>query len=1198
MKSKRVVFIAWAAFLMAVVSACGSSLCAQSSSTGGLAGTVTDPSGGVIPNTTVTLTNNATGQTQTTTTSGSGTYRFSLLPPGTYSVKFSAQGFKTSDAPSVTVNVTEVPVLDAKLEVGETTQQVTVTGEAVALQTETSAIGTLVDSKSITSVPLTTRNYTQVLSLSAGAVTAVNNAANLGRGTQDANVNGNSVSSNNYQMDGADANNWTINTATDGSNEYGGVSIPNPDALAEFKIQTSQFDAGYGRNAGANVNVVTKSGGNDFHGTAFEFVRNDIFNANDFFRNSAGQPRPNFKQNQFGGVFGGPIKKNKLFFFGSYQGTRQINGLDKTSLSTDVLPPLTNDRSAATIAAEFCPANHPGDTRYNTFAGGKQVSCTNTDTATTASINPVALALLQFKNPDGTYLFSTPQTINPAGTTGTAGLGSSSFSVPSRFREDQILVNTDYVISSKHTLSERYFRSYIPSVKSFNIEATGGVVPGSPASIKYTDNNASLKLTSILTNNLVNEARVGFTQDFDFSVGLNIPTAGSLGMTPVDPLFPEPGIIVISGSLGSFNVLGGTANDWVDKSNQLQFSDQISWVHGKHTIRAGGDFEKEYWHVLAVGRARGTINISNFTDFLLGLDAAHNGSPTGQSNIFSLTAQEGAGGSGALNGIFAAYPGSAFVQDDIKVNSRFTLNVGLRWEYIPGSFDEEGKTGNIDPNIARLQPIPPLSGSYAGITISPTYNPNLINPYTGNPFGPAPVGVSVRPSKTLYTNNAPVDDFAPRFGFAWQPIGNRLVLRGGYGFFFQTPGGNVMNTAGLTTMPFAQRIVNTGSTNNFSTLQKPFPTTTLGFLARTPTSQLTDVVGGPSFKSSMVQQWSLNTQYQLSSTWTMEIGYVGGRGAHLFITQGFNQPILASPSNPVNCGYDGVATDCITTNTAKNAALRVPIMGFTPTALKGSGFSGNSWYHGLQTTLRKQISHGLTAQIAYTYSKAEANAFAGGSTTVNGYNDLYTAVWSRQPFDRTHRLITSYTYELPGPSSGFAGTMLKGWSVSGVTTVQTGTPMTLTDSRGGTIYGNANGSTAQFCPGSTNASVATSGRDQSRLGQAGQSNWFNLAAICAIPFFPVALGGDGLARGYGNMGQSIVTGPGQFNWDISFSKITKVGGIREDAQFQFRTEFYNAFNHPQFANPGTAFNSSSTFGVITATSVAPRLIQFGLKYIF
>ncbi len=344
--------------LIALLSSFTPSLRAQSSSTGSVTGTVTDQSGAVLPGANVVLLSPDTGQTRTATTSNNGNYRFALLAPGTFTVKFSAAGFKTREA-SVVVNVTETPVLDGQLEIGESSQQVTVTGEAEAVETRSAANGTLVDSQTITAIPLSTRNFTQVISLSTGAVSPVNNAAKLGKGTNEVSVNGLPASSNNYQMDGSDANQWASNTAADGV-QFTGLAIPNPDAIAEFKIQTSQFDAGYGRSAGANVNVVTKSGTNDFHGTAFEFLRNDIFNANEFFRKVTKQSRPVLKQNQFGGTLGGPIRKNKFFFFGSYQGTRQTNGLDPSALSTATGPPLTNDRSAATIGSQFCrQTNHP-----------------------------------------------------------------------------------------------------------------------------------------------------------------------------------------------------------------------------------------------------------------------------------------------------------------------------------------------------------------------------------------------------------------------------------------------------------------------------------------------------------------------------------------------------------------------------------------------------------------------------------------------------------------------------------------------------------------------------------------------------------------------------------------------------------------------------------------------------------------------
>jgi len=425
--------------LVAALSTCS---WAQSSTTGALRGTVIDPAGAVIPGVTVALTNVTTGQALVTTTNADGLYAFSLLPPGTYDVNFSAQGFKTASAMSVVVNVSEAPELDAQLEAGASNERVAC--QCQLSQTATSSTGTLVDSKTITAVPLTTRNLTQVLSMSSGSAASVNNAGLLGAGSQDVNVNG-STAVGVYTVDGAAS----------------ATTVPNPDTISEFKIQTSQYDAGYGTRV-PNTNLVTRSGENDFHGDVWEFVRNDIFNANAFFRNATGQPKVTLKQNQFGGTLGGPMKKDKLFFFGSYQGTRQVNGLDpEASLSTILLPPLTNDRSAATIGSQFCPANKAPamQPRYFTFAGGVQVRCDG------LNINPVALNFLQLKLPDGSYAIPTPQTILSSGAN--AGLGFSSYSLPSTYDENQYLLNVDYVISKKQTLSARFYDAKAGTVRSF-----------------------------------------------------------------------------------------------------------------------------------------------------------------------------------------------------------------------------------------------------------------------------------------------------------------------------------------------------------------------------------------------------------------------------------------------------------------------------------------------------------------------------------------------------------------------------------------------------------------------------------------------------------------------------------------------------------------------------------------------------------
>jgi hypothetical protein len=295
--------------------------------------------------------------------------------------------------------------------------------------------------------------------------------------------------------------------------------VPNPDTISELKIHTSQYDALYGAQVPSTA-LITKSGEKDFHGDAWEFVRNDIFNANTLFRNATGQSKPDLKQNQFGATIGGPAVRNKLFFFSSYQGTRQVNGIDTTSTSDPILPPLTTDRSASTLAAEFCPGNHmlaggQPDPRYLTYAGGKQLDCHDQNTATTASINPVALRLLQMKLPDGSYLIPVPQTILTSGAN--TGLGFSSYSLPSTYDENQVLLNVDYLLSSRNTLALRSYLATITQYRSFGSPSgypgTATVAgEGTPQALQARDYVTSVNLNSVLTRNIVNESRISFTR--------------------------------------------------------------------------------------------------------------------------------------------------------------------------------------------------------------------------------------------------------------------------------------------------------------------------------------------------------------------------------------------------------------------------------------------------------------------------------------------------------------------------------------------------------------------------------------------------------------------------------------------------------------------------------------------------------------
>ena len=389
--------------ILMVILALVSGLAAQTASTGALTGTVTDSSGAVVADASVKVTNEMTGETRTLSHApGRDLPRTALTARHIPRGSCEAKGFKTMARTGVPVFVTEKQDVRLVLEVGTATQIVEVAAEGSLLKTEDSALGNVTEGEAVQDLPLVNRNYTQIIGLSPGVITNVNNASDLGRGNSGLNAgdggftsHGGATNDNNYQMNGAQ-----VNDLMAAGSFSGGVPIPNPDAIQEFKVQTGQYDASYGRNAGANVNLITKSGTNDLHGTVFEFLRNDIFNANDYFLNRAGTPRASLKQNQFGFALGGPVIKNKMFFFGSYQGTRQINGLDQTAacLSTFFTPTELvglADRSQASLGAAFEDEASP--------LTGQTIA------ADGSNIAPQALSLLNLKLADGSFLIPTPQ---------------------------------------------------------------------------------------------------------------------------------------------------------------------------------------------------------------------------------------------------------------------------------------------------------------------------------------------------------------------------------------------------------------------------------------------------------------------------------------------------------------------------------------------------------------------------------------------------------------------------------------------------------------------------------------------------------------------------------------------------------------------------------------------------------------------
>jgi Carboxypeptidase regulatory-like domain len=1200
----------------------------QSATTGALTGTVRDSSGAVVPNASVTVTSIATGQVRTTTTSANGTYTVGLLPPGDYQVKFQASGFTVAFVSSVTINVTETPVLDQALSVGSQAQQVEVRADTEAVQTASSTVGTVINSQALTDIPLTTRNYTNLLGLTAGANVGVFDAANMGRGTQDIAVNGSATTQNNYQQDGAPVsltmgNDGFIGSGagTSGGGSNPGIGAVSPDAIQEFKIQTSLFDAGYGRKPGANVDVVTKSGTNQFHGTAFEFFRNTDLNANDFFRKISppigGVPqdgRQVLNQNQYGGTFGGPVKKDKLFFFASYQETWQKNGFSPAGFSTPTLVGIPlGDRSntaafKAALGAAFCPGGSAtAGTTGKTSNGGVQVACNG------SNINPVAINILQLKAADGTYFI-------PSSTTGVNQ--NVLFSSPAKFTEHQAIGNLDYVLNDRNTLSLRWFYGNDLTLASRGCGTTAAAVtlcvPGDPGEAQILTQYWVGRVTSSLTNNLVNEARISIQRVPAYSINQTPFTDTQVGIAPIIPSVNILNTTTVSG-LFTWSSPGPSqayASSW-------EAADQVSWSHGKHTIRAGFEEQRDRYNYHSTSFAVGTETFQTFQDFLLGLPGCApsltvaqctasgtagltNGTFT--SNISSSGTSTSVLPPGGLKLEFRAPAANAFVQDDVKIRSNLTLNLGLRWEYDGLQSEASGNNTNIWPNLINTVNTPSsvgtsaATGTLAGFVVPSNFNFSI--------YPVPPVGGLFQNNKRIATQGSPSKvDFAPRVGFAWKPLStDRFVVRSGAGYFYDRIATANYWKAAVQATPYAVPVFQSAAANYFSTEAQPYAPTSLGWsprwvnFATGTSSNLSDILVYPRYLTPLTYQWNLNIQYEFRPRWVLEVGYVGIRAIHQVpdpfvissLEHELNEAQLVSPSNPICQG-----STCITTNTTQNAQLRVPYLGFSPGGLGAEQTFGDGKFNNLQATVRKQFSHGLTFQAAYTYGRGVT------TTSYVAFNDPDQPLrYGLNPSYRPQRFTINYSWDLPfGDHDGFVGKIASGWNLSGVTVVQDGLPLTPTDTRGGAIYGFGPGtavtSTAEFASGMGNANVGSSGSLEQRLGGSvlGGPGYFNKSAFGTIPNVG-AVNGVGGGVGWGNSGYGIILGPGQFNWDMALVKTTKVGGIREGATLQFRTEFFNAFNHPQFSNPAVVDVSKSNFGQITSTSVNPRLIQFALKYAF
>lgn len=1169
---------------------------AQGGATGAITGTVQDPSGAYVANAEVRITNQDTSvMERSVRTDADGSFTAPLLPVGTYSVSVEAAGFSEGKFPNIVVRVTETTRMIAKLTTQAVQQKIEVQAEVQAVDTTDATTGQAIESNTIRALPLATQNFQQLLTLSTGAQSELNKAASLGRGDVRIEVNGQREDNNNYLIEGISVTDYNVAELTN-------TPLPNPDVVAEFKVQTSLYDASQGRNGGGNINAILKSGTNTLHGDAYEFFRNTVLDANEYFLKGSGSPRPVIQQNIFGGSLGGPVVRGgKLgFFFVNYQGTRQRSGDSPGTLISTFIPYVpaadrgTSATAQANLAADFG----------------------------VASADPVAVNLLAFKSnqfgaPANGYLFPLPNNV-PAGAAA-GSLVPFTVSKPGKFVDDQLTANWDHEFrDSRDSVAARFFFSNSEQDIPFG---AGGLQASLGGAAAQTDLNFPYQLpihdrvfivseTHVFSPRLVNDLRFGLVHINNSAINVNPVTVTDAGIDrPTSNL---------TSSIYKFTFLtsgfqfGPTpqANQY-QKQNNYNFVENLSWVRGSHTFTFGGQYTKVNLNKQFPQVFNGQLFLTNTTG------ATDFGNFVGGTPEFSF------GGGGVYNHEYRQSNSAVFAQDDWKVTSNLTLNMGLRTEFLGAWTDGNCHIGNIESDLTK-------SGTY------PFVYPKCVDRL-------GVTGLTGTAAGSTFKNSVSTG-WGPRFGFAWDVLGRHTTtVRGGYGiyyvredvgavdqlsfqspfipivFFGQTPGftmsdfftgtpatnPNAVPAAGSLSaawLPCLAQLTSFPDTNGAATYggcTGPGVNTTQNlFVLEVPRH----------FVVPNTQQWNLTVQRELGRHWVWEVGYIGTRGIHLRETRDAIQSVNASPANPFVVTDASGNSYSITTNTFANAIARTPTPGL-------NGYSGYqlfandaySIYHALQTTVSRRWGQGYF-QAAYTFSK-NIDATSTGNTAFNtAYNDQSNIHASRgiSDFNRPQRLAVSYVYDLPffAHSSGMRKTALGGWQVSGVSIFQSGLPFSIYDSSAGTGF-LGQGSTpllgASLAPGATIASGLTSGDVHSRVA----NGYLNPAAFTPAPqLYPTQCLSDPnfCTTGFGDLGRNLYHGPFQQNWDVSFLKHFKIG---ERQEVRFAADFFNLWNHTNFGNPSVtdieaylASPTNSPFGKILQSTGNPRLIQFSLRWAF
>ena len=1117
-------------------------ICALSASAqvdrGAIVGRVMDASGAVVPKATVMVTNKATGVVVTTSANDSGEYQVLALIPGTYSVKVSAPGFESVLRDDIMLHVQDRLSIEVTLKVGSVNQEVLVTGREPLLQTQTADVGNVVDTRLVNDLPLNGRRYADLALLEPGVQKfyAANNPA-----PDRFSVNGNLELQNNFLLNGVDNNSWSENLQ-----EFSvQVVQPPPDAVQEFRVQTRTYSSEFGNSAGAVINATIKSGTNNYHGNLFEYLRNSVFDANSWINNRNNKPKGRFVQNQFGGTFGGPIIKDKTFFFGDFQ---RFNSRRSTTLQSTVPTPLMKQGNFTEFARKLSDSPVAGQTGCIV---GNVIQAKSTSGQT--CIDPVGNKLAG--------LFPDPNVASLVAVQGIPGgwTGAPNYVFSTTVPNDVYSLDgrVDQTLDQNNRLFGSY--SYYHVSRQDPPWTSNTVVGNGNFATQYRTHTQLLSLgwTRNLSNTMLSDARFGFSRDFAHSDPIGVTLGKSLapdfGLTGVPETPNTAGLPPIE--INGLTRLG--TSPWRPQyqvSQAWNLIENLSWLKGSHSFKFGYGYLKRGDNFLDIRAPQGELQINGvytasgafgLPDFLLGdVDATHFTTPLV---------------------VHYFQPGHSFyAMDTWRTTPKLNLTYGLRYELFSPVLSRENKTSNFTP--ANGGGIVTAASNASGWG-----NRSLIQPDK--------------------------NDFAPRVGLAYQ-LTKKLVMRGGYGVFYQHY--NRIGSESLIQLnpPFLQDVQlnqGVGSSTPIYQLKNGFPLSTFTGTALDLTKiQLR--AQDPNQRSSYVEQASLGPEFEIFQDTVLSATYVGNWGRKMNRLRNANQGLITGTDN----GCPIVTFPYTNLNTVSTVDTRKSGGGCSLTGqhafLEFASNDGNTDYNSLELSLRRRMSQGLSYALNYTYSHGLANFgdnLTAGPLPQNAYN--YAAEMSNSILDIRHRFVGNFTWDLPFgrgrrflTGSGVTDRVLGGWQVNGIVSLQTGSPFSVTAPD--LSFTGSNHAAYANCVGDPFAGATDSPDKYTTTG------FFINPAAFAIP-------SNGT---FGTCAPRKFHGPGIETTDLSLFKQFR---MTERWQMQFRAEFFNAFNHPNFGNPGANIAFPGSFGKVTNTLSPilgtgsggpgdPREIQLALKLYF